>query len=266
MAKVRIPELDEKTVIANLDLFVVHDDDTGLDQHAKWETIIDALPLYATATLNGTDLEFKNTDDDVVLTADLAPLSFALEISEDAGNIIENRVDGVYVPTPDLTIDISEDAGNAIESHVDGLYVPEAASDITTTLVINSNGTITYTNEIGTEVIFSLGDLIPMKTSIPHVGTVTSSGDTTIIAGPGSGHRWRIVAWNFWNETAVATKATLKTDAVDIDAYFLADVGYGKGDELALDEEIILGDNEAIKINLTVATTVGYSLRVQDVT
>lgn len=287
MAKIRIPELTEKTVLNNLDLFVVHDEETGIDQHAQWDTIKDALPLYASASLNDTDLEFKNINDDILLTADLAALSFALEISEDAGNIIENRMDGVYagivlsedagniienrmdglyVPTPDLDIDISADSGNIIESHVDGLYVPEATPETITTLVKNGDGTITYTSENGTITTFDLGDILPMKTSVPHTGTVTASGNTTIIAGPGSGHRWRIVAWNFWNETAVATKVTLKTDTVDIDAYFLADVGYGKGDELALDEEIILGDNEAIKLNLTIATTVGYSLRVQDIT
>lgn len=131
------------------------------------------------------------------------------------------------------------------------------------------------TNNIGDVDVLSLpalpagsntiGNVGLTKTiSVPYVGTVTASGDTTIIT-PTSGTRLRVVAWSFWNETATATKATIKTSAVNIDAYYLFAQGYGKNGELNPNEDLILATNAALVINLSVATTVGYSIRVQEV-
>jgi hypothetical protein len=113
----------------------------------------------------------------------------------------------------------------------------------------------------GTNTIGNVG--IARTASTSYVGTVTASGDTTIIAAPGVGLRYRVLSWSFWNETATATKATLKTATINIDSYYMLSQSFGKNGQLQLNEDLVLGTNQAILMNLSVATTVGYSIRVQ---
>lgn len=114
----------------------------------------------------------------------------------------------------------------------------------------------------GTNTIGNVG--VARTATTTRVGTVSTTTNT-IVTAPTSGKRWRILAWSFWNETGTATKATLKTATVTIDAYYMLSQGFGKNGELALNEDLVLGINETISLDLSVATTVGYSLRVQEV-
>lgn len=116
---------------------------------------------------------------------------FGIDLSADIGNVLELRVDGLYVPTVDcptvlacinvanpisgdgsggspFTVDISAAANNDLILNGDGLYVPEE----TNTTLNPSGGSpagsrqLTYTNEIGSSREFDTGiyDLDPAST------------------------------------------------------------------------------------------------------
>ncbi|MCB1711049.1 MAG: hypothetical protein KDH96_00785 [Candidatus Riesia sp.] len=184
------------------------------------------------------------------LTADLSELAL----------YINNYVTGVSFNSSNNILTFARNGGLS-DLTVDLTPLEETV----TTLVKNADGTITYTSENATQTTFSLEDLINMQESTPYIGTVSSLGDNTIVSAPGAGFRLKVVAWSFWNETTTATKGTLKTATVNIDSYYMLTEGCGKTGELQLDEDLVLGENEALVLNLSVATTVGYSVRVQTI-
>lgn len=92
-------------------------------------------------------LRYYNADDDelffIDITDALNSIDFAVDISMDAGNIVENRVDGLYVPTPpSVDISISADANNQLSEHLDGLY---AAPTSNQPLILNVTADTTLT-------------------------------------------------------------------------------------------------------------------------
>jgi len=107
----------------------------------------------------------------------------------------------------------------------------------------------------GTNTIGSVN--IAQKTYLFATGTTATAGDQPLVAAPGAGNRLVVCKVQIQLEAAVATTAILASNwRVAFGAQY---------DALNLDfpmgQEMVLGENTALNLNLSGANTVGYSVQ-----
>lgn len=101
------------------------------------------------------------------------------------------------------------------------------------------------------------------RKSLSHsVGTVSSSGDNTLVAAPGEGKRFVITAIllqsNSDDDTAVTL--TLKSASDDLKKVLCTEAGVGLSETYDPAHVLECGENEAIVLNLSAAESVIHSI------
>lgn len=112
------------------------------------------LDLVSSAELDGTILKFKNLDNEVIITVDLATLPY--RISPNAGNKIQSLSNGLFASETVTTLVANDNGTFSYTNEVGTVVTINAGTQTITTLVNNNNGTYTYTNESGVQTIIDV--------------------------------------------------------------------------------------------------------------
>lgn len=91
-------------------------------------------------------------------------------------------------------------------------------------------------------------------------GTISTSGNNTIIAAPGVGYNIVISAITVQNESANATTIIVKSASTNKFRQLLQNQGDVFGRAWERGSEFELGENEALVINLSAANSCGYNV------
>ena len=121
-------------------------------------------------------------------------------------------------------------------------------------LLVTDQGDGTYKLSVDTEQT-------PIITSLTRVtGTKASSGDNTVISGPGSGNRLVVTFFLIQNESSTATTLLLKDGSDTKFRVLCQNQGDGLVRDLPVNREWRLAENSALVLNLSGANSCGYSV------
>jgi hypothetical protein len=157
----------------------------------------------------------------------------------------------VSIPTGGATSAL-QTTGNTSLSNIDG-KLPAGLTVASGRLVIDGSavtqpvsGTLT-TNET-------------VKTTIQYTGTVSTSGDTTLIAAPGAGQKIVIVSYTVQNESGSSTVILLKDGSTTKRRLWTEQKVDGESKTFPFNAYWRLSTNSALAINLSGANQVGVSI------
>jgi hypothetical protein len=115
------PDDDKPTKLVNL----------GLPNKVSAEKIFETID----ALIGSGNILLTAVDSDTIdLTANGAAnhtLKADLKVSAEAGNQVQKKADGIFVPASTASVSVSPDAGNKIEQRANGLYASYTAQQIT---------------------------------------------------------------------------------------------------------------------------------------
>lgn len=104
-------------------------------------------------------------------------------------------------------------------------------------------------------------DNVARKANMSHIsGTKSTSGDSELVAAPGSGVRVVVTGFVIQNESASATTMILKDGNSEHFRLLGQDQGDGLSREFSPGREWRLSDNQALNLNLSGANQCGYSV------
>lgn len=101
---------------------------------------------------------------------------------------------------------------------------------------------------------------MPNYTLIHITGTESTSGDTELVAAPGSGFRIVVTAFTMQNESGTATTMKMKDGNTDRFRILGQNQGDGIDRQFNLEQEWRLTENSALNFNLSGANQCGYNV------
>ena len=173
------------------------------------------------------------------------------------------KVDGSAVTQP---VSIADDSDSATGAKADSV----ASTDTGTfSLIALFKLSLTKLTTISTNIATLAGIVassvasvaIAEKTLTSVTGTISSSGDNTIIAAQGSGVRIKIVSLRIQNESSTASTAILKDGTTAIGRVLGQNQGDGISEVYPAGRPIVLSANTLFAINLSGANSHGYTVR-----